>query len=400
MTKYADNHTRAKMVQIGYEELITSPDDTREDLYCLTMPQTKALIAVIDIYRYRTRWWYDDLPDLDLLRQFVDDTQRRLMMPCGDDNTILLSQFTPDGHYQTSPDGGETWSDTPERDPRNSVPLPPPYLPPDTTDESCTYADSVVNVLIEQWIHATADDENQQTVIDGIIGFLAGIFGAVGNIPAVIVLAIAITVVAFTIAAWKAAFVTEVWDRLRCNIKDNIGEDGSFTQDNVDSIYSRIQSEETGIVQVSLAQMVAALGWQGMTIAARRGYGSATADCSCGEGCEDSLLWDIKAPQNPDQGSIISTGRTASNLQIDGLVVGGDGNYYVQLVAPSSADCCTLTGIGTTGSGAGLLVAWDLCGETPGSYAHSSGTLSDVIGPSICGLMVRTSSPQTVTLSF
>jgi len=397
---FRSNHTQWKGAQLGYEEHISDPKTVREDLYCLTFVQTQAIIAIIELWRFSTRWYSDEDIDVEEIDQFVNDTQRRLMMPCGSDNVINLTQYTSDGHWQTSTDGGSTWSDTPSTDPRNSVPLPPPYLPPDTVDESCTYADSVVNVLIEQWIHATADDENQQTVIDGIIGFLAGIFGAVGNIPAVIVLAIAITVVAFTIAAWKAAFVTEVWDRLRCNIKDNIGADGTFTQANVDAIYARIQSEETGIVQVSLAQMVAALGPQGMTIAARKGYGSATADCSCGEGCEDSLLWDIKAPQNPDQGSIVSSGRTASNLVVDGLVVGGDGNYYVQLVAPTSADCCTLTNIGTSGSGAGLLVAWDLCGETPGTYAHSSGTLSDVIGPSICGLMVRTSSPQTVTLTF
>jgi len=397
---FRSNHTHWKGIQLSYVEHLESPSTVREDLYCLTFAQTQALIAVIELWRYSTRWFAPGEIDSDEIEQFVNDTQRRLMMPCGSDNVINLTQYTSDGHWQTSTDGGSTWSDTPSTDPRNSVPLPPPFLPPDTADESCTYADSVVNVLIEQWIHATADDENQQSVIDGILGFLAGIFGAVGNIPAVIVLAIAIGIVSFTISAWKAAFVTEVWDRLRCNIKDNTGDDGTFTQANVDAIYARIQSEETGIVQVSLAQMVAALGPQGMTIAARKGYGSASADCSCGDGCSDSLLWEIKFSGAGDTGVIIEETRTAEVLQADGLVAGGDSRYYVQLIAPTSVDCCTLTDLGTTGTPLDLLCAWDLCGETPGTYAHTATNLTDVLGVSICGLMVRTSSPQTVTLTF
>lgn len=202
-------------------------------------------------------------------------------MPCGSDNVIVMSQWTPDGHYQESTDGGTTWHDAPNHDPRRNVPLPPPFLPPDTVDETCTYADSIVNTLINNWINATGATEDEATVIEGIISFLAGIFGAFGVVAAAITLGIAILIVAFTVAAWKAAFVSDVWDRLRCNLKENMGADGTFTQDQVDSVYDRIQTEETGIVAISLAQMVAALGTQGLTIAARAGRGAADADCDC-----------------------------------------------------------------------------------------------------------------------
>jgi len=261
--------------------------DTREDLYCLTLAQTEALIAVIEHWRYLTRWLDDD-PETALsfaaVSQFVNDTQRRLMMPCGSDNIIVISQFTPDGDFQESTDGGATYHDAPNHDPRNAVPLPPPFLPEGTEEAECTYADAIVNQFINSWINATGDGEELATVITGILGFLAGLLGAVGAVVAVVVLAIAASVVSGTVAAWKAAFTSAVWTRFRCNLHDNQQPDGSFTAADVDAIYARLGDEETGIVLISLQQMVAALGWQGLTVAARTGVGSPTADCDCFDG--------------------------------------------------------------------------------------------------------------------
>jgi len=396
--RFADDHTRAKMVQLGYEEHITEPNDTREDLYCLTMPQSKALIAVIDIYRYATRWFHEDEIDLDVLEAFVDDTQRRLMMPCGSDNEIVLSQFTPDGVYQESTDGGTTYHDAPGRDPRNNVPLPPPFLPPETEEAECTYADAIVNQFINSWINATGDGEELAEVIAGMLAFLSGIFGIFGAVIAVIVLGIASSIVLGTVAAWKAAFTTEVWDRFRCNLHDNQQADGSFTAADVDVIYTRLADDETGIVLISLQQMVAALGWQGLTIAARSGVGSPTADCACEGDCSSSQwnlgAWDGSTYVSP--GTLVDTG--SDFLEVES-VDRGDGEQWVYITSDDDAICCDLVVEITEGS-AVASSAWVVinCGTSRHYSNFAAAGLSPLSNKNAIG--IGSSTVFTAKVSF
>jgi len=361
MTRFKDKRTAWKGAQLSTRDHITAPSDTREDLYCLTLPQSEALIAAIEFYRYTTRWLDDDTPASDAIEQFVNDTQRRLMMPCGDDNTIVLSQFTINGHYQTSNDG-MTYNDKPELDPRNHVTLPPPFLPPDTITPACTYADSIVNSLINDWINHTGETEDQATVLEGIISFLAGLFGlTVAGLVVGITLAIAASIVAFTVAAWKAAYTTEVWNRLRCNLRDNIGTDGSFSQTQVDAIYSRIGDEESGIVEISLQQMIAAMGPAGLTIAARSGKGLPDADCDyCDTAC-DVDMWSI-FNGDEDYGTIIDMG--ADYIIIETMpaptTVGED---YVRMKTTGIDDCCKILTWEVVSGGTVNISVYGECGE-------------------------------------
>lgn len=281
-----DKRTQWKGDVLSFTDLIEEPNQTREDLYCLTMPQSKALIAAIELYRYVTRW-EGGAPVREDVENFVNDTQRRLMMPCGDDNGIVLTQWTEEGHYQESTDGGETYHDAPTKDPRNSVTLPPPFLPSGTVEAECTYADSVVNQAINSWINATGEGEDLATFVSGVLAFIGGIFGAAGAVIVPIILVIGATVVEFGVTAWKAAFTSDVWDRLRCNIHDNQSADGSFTVAQVDAIYARLSDDETGIVLITLQRLIAALGAQGLTISARSGFGSPTAECCPVEMCDN-----------------------------------------------------------------------------------------------------------------
>jgi len=276
-----NKRTQWKGDQLVFDDLIAEPNSVEECLYCLTVPQTKALIAAIELYRYVTRWIGSGVNSAEV-EGFVNDTQRRLMVACCDENAIPIGMFTPEGHYQESVDGGETYSDAPLNDPRNAYPIPPPFLPEGTVEPDCTYADSVVNHMINSWINATGEGETTANAISGMLVFIGSLFSASGaGILITLLFALAAAIVAFGVEAWKDAFVPEVWDRLRCNIHDNMGADGSFTQENVDAIYERIGEEETGIAALSLRMMIAAVGWQGLTIAARYGVGSTDADCDC-----------------------------------------------------------------------------------------------------------------------
>jgi len=394
VTNFRDKRTQWNGSQLSYFLHITQPSDTREDLYCLTLAQTEALIAVIEHWRYLTRWLDDD-PDMAISQSavftFVNDTQRRLMMPCGSDNIIVLSQFTPDGDYQESTDGGATYHDAPNRDPRNAVPLPPPFLPPGTEEAECTYADAIVNQFINGWINGTGDGEDLATVIEGILAFLAGILGAVGAVVAVIVLAIAASVVDITVAAWKAAFTSDVWDRLRCNIHDNQQPDGSFTAADIDAIYARIGDEETGVVLISLQQIVAALGWQGMTIAARSGVGSPTADCACSDACGTN--WEVMGASH---GTIIDAGDDFITVEASNA----GGNYYVLIHSVPDTDCCLIHSSELISGSAPTLTGWTDCGTTPTEGAPQHTGIFGYDNYCVNYFQQQGAAPFTVKISF
>lgn len=379
-----DKRTQWKGDVLDYYALIENPSVEREDLYCLTFQQTKALISAIDLYRYITRWEFGAI-DAHEVEIFVNDAQRRLMMPCGSDNIIVMSRWTPEGHYQESSDSGETWVDAPQHDPRNNVTIPPPFLPDGTIEPDCTYADSIVNNMINAWINATGDGEDLANVIAGILGFLAGLLGAFGAVVATIVLGIGSSIVAGTVAAWKEAWTTEVWDRFRCNLHDNMSADGSFTQENVDAIYSRIGDEETGIVLISLQRMVAAVGWQGLTIAARYGYGSPEADCSCEE---PSGVWFVNNSAGTTE--IFPDAFGVFTVECDDFASGGYyGNVqFMENVEVPFEPCHSLTVVSSTG-GATLSTILDC-------HTGASNPLSS------CAVLVQffSSTPWTVTFTI
>jgi len=281
-------------------------------------------------------------------------------MPCGSDNIIIISQFTPDGDYQESTDGGATYHDAPDRDPRNAVTLPPPFLPPGTVEAECTYADSVVNIFLNEWINATGDGEDLATVIAGILTFLAGLLGAIGAVVAVILLAIAASVVEGTVTAWKAAFTSDVWDRFRCNLHNNMQSDGSFTAADIDAIYEQLAVDETGLVLISLQQAVAAAGWQGMTVASRAGRGSPTAECCVEEGCATD--WVVLYGTE--------TARTSTTIDVTAVFNGADSKYHAQVQSPG-ADmdiCCTIDFNDTI---SGLDWAYFHCGSADPTFSEA-----------------------------
>lgn len=203
-------------------------------------------------------------------------------------------RWTDDGHYQISDDGGVTWTDDSIADPRYSVPEFPPNPPEGAILDQCTYADSVVNIYKNQFVEAIEVGDDIQTIIGIIIGIISAVLGTVAAPLVYQIMAVVVgAILAYTIEAFQAAFTTDVWDRLRCNLLENMGTDGSFTQEQVDSIYARIGEEETGIVDFVLKHAVATFGAKGLTNAARSGFGSLEATCE--ECAPDPIVWFVKS---------------------------------------------------------------------------------------------------------
>jgi len=230
------------------------PDESRECTYCLTDKQAEILRGIIEPLGWGTRWWSDTQEiDKDTIESFRDDLIRRLMMGCCcGDNDGTLSRWSPQGHYQTSSDGGETWQDTPTSDPRNPQPMYPEMFPEDVVDERCTGADSIVTLVQAQLVDALEDDATAAEIMGIVIATLTVFFGAllptvIGALVVAIFGAVAAGIVALTVPAFKAAMTSDVFTRFRCNLFDNMALDASFTQEQVDLVYDRIGVEETGI---------------------------------------------------------------------------------------------------------------------------------------------------------
>lgn len=335
-TKTLTTHVQGKIIQLDYD-FITSLNGKCS--YCLTDAQVQMILSITDYYGWSTRWYSaDGLIDQSVITDLQGGLIEALMCGCCNDNSVL-SRYTADGHYQQSHDGGATWTDTPSADGRNQQPFAPEYLPDGTIDDSCTYADSIVQLIHTQMVDNMASDATKANIINTIISVFAGVAGAlsetfIGSIVALLFGAVAILIVLATVPVWQAAMTDDVFDRLRCNIKNHIETDGSFTQADLDAIYAQIGTDETGIAALFLRAVVASFGVVGMTNSARAGYGAPDAEC-CSTACNTSS-WTIYS----GYGTINTGTRTANFTEIAATF---DGSLYnVVFVSPDADECCDI----------------------------------------------------------
>lgn len=353
------------------------PENIHAPLQCFQMcipndPTWKQVIAgLLD----ELNQWYNWQRDEDrsgkecaqVWRNIYAEIDWSIMSCCCGDNPATLYQWTPDGHYQKSTDGGVTWEDAPESDPRNPQPRFPPYLPPDTVEPECTYADSIVQIIKNYLVDAFEEGATYQEIIGILISVFTTIMGAlsptvIGSIVVGIIGAVAVGIVTLSIPLFQAAMTTAVYDRLRCNLHDNMQTDGSFTQGNVDAIYARIGSEESGMAALFLQAVIAAAGVTGLTNMARSGNGSPTADCDCSDECVDNWA-DMEGA-----GHIIDI--TGATITVQSEFVSGVG-YATNLITPDADTCCILTVFDS--EVAINTFYWLECGEVFGvDPAHSS----------------------------
>lgn len=327
MPEFADLKTRATMVQVSYDDLIVAPNNQREDLYCLTFPQTQALIAVIDIYRSITRWFYDTEVDIVAIEEFVNDTQRRLEMPCGDDNTTIIYIWNEDGELTQSTDGGVTTTPVPEKDPRNnSVVFPPPM---GTQADKCVAADSAVNSIIISVFNELSADMSRadldNLIKEWIITFLQ-------TTNAFLALMQVIINLVFSIGAGAiiSAVDSTTWEKLRCCFQEHMNDDFSFDHDGWLGLRECITTDIGGIAGIFLEHLIFLAGVTGCTNISRNGMGNENAECNCEQGCAD--LFYVVDPTT-------EISRTATSITVQ-AGQGGDGAYYAHITTGDKDICC------------------------------------------------------------
>lgn len=208
------------------------------------------------------------------------------MSGCCDDGQ--LHRFTESGIYQSSDDGGVTWVDDPEGDPRNDYVGAPP-LPGDMSSaKRCAAADNVRG-LFEQYRDNLIEIVG---VTPTILAIIAGIVAFIGVLVGITGVGIGISVLFLTMAAEmiqiggtgiSGAITFTALNDFRCLVYCNMTDDGELTYDAWQNLLAQIAGTFSGFAETFFYQTVMGMGYIGVTNAGT--IGAATAedcgDCDC-----------------------------------------------------------------------------------------------------------------------
>jgi len=365
------------------------PSSSWDDSPCVCLAVNEEwvgfVIGVLDVLDQPDAW-KGTTEEIDAARANVVQI-KAAFMACCTQTAIPLTRIDNNGHYQQSDDGGATWHDAPQYDPRNAIPELPPNPTVDTTGAKCAYADSVVQTFKIGVIDVVTEGQTAEEIAAVITGIAGTIFGPLGGpigwlVP--LIFAIGTAIVALSVTAVQAAFTTPVWDALRCLIFDNINDDGTFTQDQMDTIWNNLPSDP--IVIFVLHSWLAFLGTKGMTQTAHNGKGSVEADCDCSSTC-DLDNWTVVF------GTEVS--RTSNTIIVSPTFNAPDSKWHGQIAATDPDQCCYIEQEGAIWAE----MYWD-CGTPP--PADPSSTTSGYGASHLCCFTdaVEVGAGSNVTFTF
>lgn len=322
------------------------PDNSSECSYCLTDLQAELIRGIIKTVGWRTRWFSPtDTPiDNDLIEQFQNDIVRRLIVSCCDEPPIQF-RFDPEtGQYQKSTDGGATWTDASEFDPRETSTIHPPPSAFGFSTTKCQNADSMVQYIKGEMIDSINEDMAISAIL-GVVGtaLLALATGGTFLFFSGLLDAVVSGIFAFGIVAWQAAFTTTVYDDLRCAIFNNMDSDDSIDDAGMTALLAYINSHFTGIVVPTLYGYVNGMGRVGATNAIRANRGDPDADCSaCAPTCSSDNWFNglIVGGSPSPRGTVIDSGDDYLTIT---SVDRGDGVQVVVVTSLSNDICCGTT---------------------------------------------------------
>lgn len=354
MSEYQINERRNWKAQtFPYDYYI--PDETQECQYCLTEKQAEILRGIVEPLAWDTRWWSDLGTPIskDKIEAFRDDIIRRLIMSCCGDDGILF-QYSDTGVLQESDDGGLTYHDVPEKDPRNNSPRFPPMSGSDGDDKKCTAATGMVALIKEQVGDQLTDDMSRYTLNQLITDWVHTMV-TTSNPFTALVTVVANQIFALIIATLRPALTSGVYDTLQCIFYCNMSPDATFTDTQWSSVRDDITAQIGGIAGIFLEHLVYLLGVAGLTNLARAA-GATSGDCSsCDCGNCDLDNWVTYF------GTEVS--RTTDTIIVTALFNPPDGRYHAVVLVPDNAACCYVS---FNRSSPGQDIGWEAiaCGET------------------------------------
>lgn len=360
-----------KALLLDYDALLEASD--KECSYCLSEREIQMLLAFVEYIGWKTRYIATPTEiDGSLILHWQDNLARKLMSGCcGEDGT--LSRFTEDGVFQQSDDGGATWHDAPEADPRNNTIQMPPIPGEDGEDKKCNAAASGMTYVKNNLIDSLNDGMayGEVTAVAAAVVALLGVTG-VGILLAAITGAIMLA----GVLVIQAAFTSEVWADYQCLLFCNMEDDGSFTLDGWGDLKNDINSTFTGVTQIILWTWVNSVGYIGLTNSVRTGIAEdgdcSDCDCECG-GETIGLTMDLFFGEDPAQ--------TGCNVKATALA---DGDGFTVSWQWDGSHPFKITAEGLI-FGAPTTVAWQWY-LADGSGPFSSGSAPIGVSVQVCNL--------------
>lgn len=280
-------------------QFLTPPSLPAEsETRCLVIPSSKewlgifndALLMLAQAHNYEqvnaTDLDAQTVADLcyDIYVQYLEGTCG--VMDCAEVVTCIypvgrLTRYSPTtGELQESLDGGETWEDIRNQDPRFTGPRTP-------IDGSvdCDQAKYIVG-YVQEGVSQMIADINAGAAVAGIaalwVGFLAVVFtfGAAAPLAASLGAALA----GISGAAISAAFTAAVWTDFLCLVYCTLAGSDTVTDEHYDAIYAGLPDVATGIAYTVLEHVVWLLGPVGMQNAIALQYPAASVPANC-SGC-------------------------------------------------------------------------------------------------------------------
>lgn len=266
---------------------------------CVNAAWWSHISGMIARLTYRDAWAGTDAEISDAIESITKILNvGRPTMGCGCGSSGLPTRYTADGTFQVSYDGGVTWVDAPDEDPRNNVTLLPPLTVGEGEDGKCKAANSGV-----AWFKQEQRDNyallqanaGLAEIISILVAFIVALgIVATGGAIGVLVGAIAAFVYSVTATEFNEAFTTAVWDRFLCSLYCNMGDDLSFTEAQYQAVKSDMLTESNFIVRTWFDKFIYVIGAKGLTNAVRIGA-LGTLDCDgCGCGPEPTV-WFVNA---------------------------------------------------------------------------------------------------------
>jgi len=261
-------------------------------------------------------------------------------MGCGCTDKPTNQRYGDDGILEVSYDGGETWQDAPELDPRFNSPLASPLSTAPGQALRCEAAGNVVG-----YFRAMADeliaDAALWATLTGLIAAIAGIAVVLLSVASAgaltpLLLGLTAALLATGQTAFQAAMTEAVYDNYLCIVYCNTPNDGVYTVASWQAIKTQISAELTGIAATFLLDTLNAAGLVGLNNASRSGIGNEGAcdTCACAPSCvsEDRIM----------VGNLISI--TNNTIVIEAVLTTllGTTAYWVQYGSDTDDFCCLL----------------------------------------------------------
>lgn len=325
-----------KALLFDYDDLLAQDDD--ECCYSLSARDIQLILAQSDAIGWKTRYKPTSTEiDQSLIDRWKAGLVYKLMSGCCPDDTGL-HRFSETGVYQTSTDGGATWTDDPTGDPRNDGVELPPLTGEDGSPKRCAAADNtrdVMKVYREQAVSLLTAGTTVLAIIAALIGLLGVLLGLSGVAVGISVLlfGLAMELLSLTPTSVSDQLSDTVMDEFRCEILCYFDESGNLTYSQWVAMIAHVDSHFTGFPQRFFHAILAAMGYLGVNNAARTGPATAS---DCGD-CDDC---DTSCGANYDMQFGTYLGTFGGYRRYQSEVI--EGTSRMSIIAPDVSTCCKL----------------------------------------------------------